>query len=286
MFSTNKEANSEARDAELVDLAAKAIYVDNYKKAESLLEKVIDNTPQEYLYRYQENGSLVVKFWNQQEYNQYCSWQKKQGQNQAVIWIKSAYPRAYYFLGFLKIKTKQYEEAIEYLEKGRKLEPTNPKFNFEQAQALFGLQRYSEALKLYEDIKELGPHISKYDLAKALTGKGSTLLEIGELEAAEAAYSQSLQFEPHNYLVMSKLKYIQDLRNGKEDITPDLFSGTSNHLQSNDPYHQLLENYTQSSQRLETPISSKLANLRTRAYLIGSLSIMLIILVIFLGMIS
>lgn len=285
MFTTNKEANSEARDAQLVDLAAKAIYVDNFAKAESLLLKVIQNTPATYLYQYEENGEVVIKFWNSQELNQYSNWQKKQGINQSIIWRKSAYPRAFYFLGFLKIKTKEYEPAIAYLDQGLKLEPTNPKFNLEKAKALVGLQFYEAAISIYDNINSIGPYTSKYDIAKALQEKASVLFTIGDLDTAEQIYHQALNWEAENQIVISQLNKIQELRGSKPNNLDDVLPQDSNKFKNNPVYQSFLEQSSINqikSQKLTE--SAGLNKLKNRSDLLIFLSIFIIIFSIILSL--
>lgn len=278
MYTTNKEANSEARDAQLVDLAAKAIYVDNLAKAQSLLQKVILNTPSNYLYSYEEGSKLVVKFWNQQEFNQYYSWQKKQGIDKTIFWVKSAYPRAYYFLGFLKIKTKEYQQAIYFLDEGLALEPTNPKFLFEKAKALIGLELYEEALAIYSHINTVGAYISKYDIAKALQERGTLLLNRGDLDKAEETYRQSLSWDNHNEIALYKLKEIEQLREDhlpfpSKGLTPQSYQFTENKL-----YQSFMERsyLNQANTLLKDPEFAKSEKMKSLVYFMAIVVVFLL----------
>ena len=287
MFTTNKEANSEGRDSQLVDLAAKAIYVDHFLKAESLLLKVIQNTPTNYLYQYEEGNKLVIKFWNQQEYNQYFNWQKKQGINQTIIWLKSAYPRAFYFLGFLKIKTKEYEKALSFLDQGLELEPTNPKFLFEKAKALVGLKLYEQALTIYNSINQIGPYVSKYDIAKSLQQRASVLLEMGDIEQAEATYHQSLGWDAHNEMTITKLKQIQESRESNlhtidRGLTPNLTN-----LEGNQLYQSFLErNYLKEAQNLQSPGFAHIDKMKNRGNFLGILSLCILSVIVIVALFS
>jgi tetratricopeptide (TPR) repeat protein len=141
-------------------------------------------------------------------------WQKEQGAERSVRWVSNAYPRAYYYLGFLCVKTRQFERALEYLDRGQQLEPTNPKFNFEKAQALVHSGRPEPALALYEAVTEVGPHVSVRDLAIAWRGRGFVLIELGRLDEAEEALRTSLELEPGNSIALNELQYIKHLRQG------------------------------------------------------------------------
>ena len=118
----------EPADAEKVNRAARAIQTGDAEGAEGLLMEVVRNCPREYVYEYKENGTLFVKFWDRDEFVHFVLWQKKQGTNQAVTWIPSAYPRAFFYLGFLHVKAHHPEQAIALLDRGQSMEPANPKF--------------------------------------------------------------------------------------------------------------------------------------------------------------
>ncbi|TVQ44930.1 MAG: hypothetical protein EA365_09075 [Gloeocapsa sp. DLM2.Bin57] len=287
MFITNKEANSEARDCQLVDLAAKAIYVDNFLKAESLLLKVIQNTPTNYIYQYEEANQLVIKFWNQQEFNQYYSWQKKQGIDQQIVWIKSAYPRAFYFLGILNNKTQEYTKALEFIEEGLSLEPTNTKLLLEKAKAFKGLKEYQQALKIYESINQLGPYISKYDIAKALQEKASLHLELGDVDRAEEIYHQSLNWDTYNDLAIHKIKDIQESRESHLGNYPLTLTTKSSHLDNNPIYQSLLErDYLKQAKKLEPREFAQIDKMKNKIYFLVLISGCLLIMTLVLSLIS
>lgn len=286
MFITNKEANSEARDSQLVDLAAKAIYVDNFVKAESLLLRVIQNKPDKYLYQYQEGNQLVIKFWNQQEFNQYFSWQTKQGISQPITWIKSAYPRAFYFLGILKIKTRQYQQALEFLDEGLILEPTNPKLLLEKAKALMGLKMFQQALAIYESINQVGPYISKYDIAKALQEKAAVHLELGDIDKAEEIYHQSLNWDAHNEIAIHKLKDLQESRENNLSSYPMILTSKSPELENNPIYQSLVErDYLKQAKNLEPKEFAQIDKMKEKISFLGLISFCLFIITIVLSLI-
>jgi tetratricopeptide (TPR) repeat protein len=207
--------NTEDQDAAKVDQAVAAIVAGKTAEAEALLLAVIANTPAEYTHTSEDpDGTLAVKFWDQQEFIHYVLWQKQHGTERSVRWVKNAYPRAYFYLGFIGVKTRQYKKALEYLEKGQALETTNPKFYFEKAQALVHSGEKEKALALYQAIHETGPHASARDLAIAQRGRGFALIELNRLDEAEEAFKASLEIEPDNSIAMGELQYITRLRKG------------------------------------------------------------------------
>jgi tetratricopeptide (TPR) repeat protein len=205
----------ETEDAQKVDRAILALGANNIAEAASLLREVIANTPADYVNSSEApDGSIAIKFWDQHAFVHYVMWQKTQGIERGVQWALNAYPRAHYYVGFIGVKVKQYEFALEYLERGQKLEPTNPKFNFEKAQALVQLGEREKALALYEAVTEIGPYVSVRDLAIAKRGCGFVLIEMRRLDEAEQAFNTSLAIEPGNSVALHELRYIEHLRKG------------------------------------------------------------------------
>lgn len=204
----------EERDAEKVDNAIQCISRRDLDAAHRLLLEVIENTPANYVNEFIEGDSLFVKFWDQQEFIHYVNWHKGSFEVENVVWIKNAYPRAFYYLGFLMTEAKEWGKAIEFLEKGKALEPTNPKFTTEKAQAFIWLGDHQKALELYKQAQAVNAHSNEHDKAVALRGEGFVLTEMGDLDGAENAYRESLKIELKNKLAHKELKYIAHLRSG------------------------------------------------------------------------
>jgi len=104
--------------------------------------------------------------------------------------------------------------TIEFLDWGQALEPTNPNFVIEKAQALAQLGDHQKALELYKQAQTVNAYSSKHNKAVALRGEGFVRIEIGDLDGAERAYRESLKIEPRNKLVRKQRKYIAHLRSG------------------------------------------------------------------------
>jgi tetratricopeptide (TPR) repeat protein len=214
-MTTASPGDNETQDARKVDEALVLLQAGDVTAAEAILQQVIANCPSEYANVLEDpDGSLAIKFWDQQEFVHYVLWQKQQGTERGIRWIANAYPRAYYYMGFICVKTRQYERAVKYLDSGQKLEPMNAKFTFEKAQALVHSGKKEQALALYEEIHELGPHVSLRDIAIARRGRGFVLIELGQLDEAEEAFKSSLVCEPDNAVALNELQYIEHLRRG------------------------------------------------------------------------
>jgi tetratricopeptide (TPR) repeat protein len=214
-MASHTTTDRESADFKKVDAAIQALVSGDLDRAEQLLLAVIANTPPDYS-NFEDGGdSVSIRFWDQTAFLHYVMWQQDKGlANKNITWIGNAYPRAHYYMGFLCVKRKQFDRAIEFLDKGRRLEPTNPMFAFEKAQALVHSGRRKEALALYDGVTEIGPHVSARDVAVARRGRGSVLIEMGDLDGAETAFNASLEIEPDSEVALNELCYIDDLRRG------------------------------------------------------------------------
>ena len=208
---TDGGKDTEALDAEKVDEGLDLFMDCDYEAARSLFEEVIQNTPQDYQCQYEKDGQIFVKFWYSEQLDLYVDPEKNDG-GKKIRYAPNAYPRAYYLIGCICIREKKYSEALEYLEAGHRLEPTNPQFSLLKAEAYAGLGERKRAVFLYEQVGEIGPWLAEDDKARALRGKGIQLIELGELEAAEESLKESLKYEPESEVATSQLDYISYLK--------------------------------------------------------------------------
>jgi tetratricopeptide (TPR) repeat protein len=93
----------------------------------------------------------------------------------------------------------------------------------EKGVALGSLKRNSEALDIFE--QALASHVlTAHDRALLDRGRGYTLTELNRLDEAEAAFRDSLQYEPGNKRAETELGYIAHLRAGGAQAPRELFS--------------------------------------------------------------
>lgn len=210
---TNGEKGTEALDAEKVDKAIELLINGDQLEASNLLEEVIKNTPRDYLNQYEEDGNLIIKFWDLTEFTRYVDIYKDE-RDGSISWVLNAYPHAHYLLGCISIQQKNYDEAIKYLEAGNRLEPNNPSILLEKAVAYSAIEDPAKALSLYDRVLDVGPLVTEEDRAMALRGKGVQLIDLGQLDAAEKALEESLKYEPDSRIAHGELDYIADLRSG------------------------------------------------------------------------
>lgn len=226
-MAANTNSNQESADVEQVEAAINAIASGDLVKAEMLLLGVIAKTPVDYTSIHDDEKSTSIRFWDQNAFIHYVTWHQERGTaNKNITWIGNAYPRAHYYMGFLCVKRKQFDRAIEFLDKGQRLEPTNPMFALEKAQALVHSGRHAESLALYGSVREIGPFVSARNVAVARRGRGFVLIEMGDLDAAEVAFRESLEIEPNNSVALNELQYINHLRRGGGAVSAEAVTST------------------------------------------------------------
>ncbi|MFO1022476.1 MAG: tetratricopeptide repeat protein [Planctomycetales bacterium] len=207
-------SDTESADAKKVDQAVESLANGDLQAAESLLQQVIANTPPNYQNQIDSEEGLSIKFWDQMAFVHYVTWNPDQKPGRDISWIPNAYPRAFYYLGFIAVKHKQFDQAIKYLDRGLAMDPSNPNFLFEKAQALVHSGKPEEALAFYGQVNEIGPFVNRRHLAVALRGRGFILIELQRLDEAEQAFKSSLELDPDNRIALHELAYIEHLRGG------------------------------------------------------------------------
>lgn len=216
--STNKSKTIETQDAEKVNEAILCVMKKDLETANHLLSEVIVNTPTDYVNEFTKDDIRFIKFWDQQQFIHYVDWHKGELEWKQIFWILNAYPRAYYYQGFLVMESGEWKKAIDFFKKGHVLEPTNPKFNIEMAHACAQLGDHHEAVKLFRQAQIVNAYSSKSDKAAALRGEGFVRIEMGDLDGAGYAYREALKIGEAKKLIRKQLKYIEYLRSGGRPV--------------------------------------------------------------------
>ena len=209
---TPPSASPETKDAHQVEAALQLLSQRDVAGAEELLRDVVSRAPSDYVRSHEKDNIRLVKFWSQEEFVHEATRSQGQGGTQ-LLWLRCAYPRAFFYLGFARMAQKDAEGAIRWLEEGMKLEP-HPMFRLELGKAYSSLKQYERALELYEGVATMGPELMATYRAVALRGKGFQLIELGQLDASEKCFHDSLMLEPGNTIAIRELQYIEHLRQG------------------------------------------------------------------------
>ena len=208
----------EQENALKVNEALKAIGENDFPSARRLLQEVVANAPGEYVYSYEEGGRLFIKFWAEDEFLQYVTGLDDRQKKKHIIWIPSAYPRAFFYLAYIDMEEGMPESAIAHLQSSLKLEPDQPICYCEMALAYSKLGNHGKALSLFEQALQARPYITSKVKARVLRGKGSELIEFGELDLAKKCLIESLKYEPDSQVALNELLYISILKTGGEAV--------------------------------------------------------------------
>ena len=173
---------------------------------------VCSRCPADYVYQYVESDTRSIKFWDLVEFLHYVSLQPKDTKR-GCVWLLSAYPRACYHLAFILVERRDYPGAIQWLAKGRSLEPGNPKFLLESGVAYGQMNQHQQAFDCFQQALDL-PRILPLERSIALRGMGVQLIDLGRLDQAEMRLQQSLALDADNANTQRELTYISELRAG------------------------------------------------------------------------
>jgi tetratricopeptide (TPR) repeat protein len=152
----------------------------------------------------------------------------KDGQSTSVATTFNTYAMAVLLLGSMANERRDPRGAIAYLDKGLALQPNNLILITEKGMALTVLQRFSDALDLYqaaERIDDVSKMLDPGGEARLLRSKGFVLIELNRLDEAETAYQTALKLEPDHAGAKGELDYIRKLRAGGPQSAIGLFTG-------------------------------------------------------------
>jgi hypothetical protein len=145
--------------------------------------------------------------------------------------VLNPYPLIGFELGSYYNEIGKPEDAIRVIDETLSLSPSPDgavgarvgELMNEKGVALSALKRNSEALDIFE--QALASHVlTAHERALLDRGRGYTLTELNRLDDAEAAFRDSLQYEPANKRAEAELGYIAHLRAGGPKAPREMFS--------------------------------------------------------------
>lgn len=135
--------------------------------------------------------------------------------------VRSPYPAIAFFIGTYYDEIGRFDDALKTLDAGLALDAWKGEVfgDFrailvsERGAALTGLKRWPDSLANYEDGLKI-PDLPNPYKARMDRGRGFALVELGRLDEGQAAYEESLKFEPGNPVATRELQYIARVRAG------------------------------------------------------------------------
>jgi tetratricopeptide (TPR) repeat protein len=209
----------EAVDREHLEDAIAAIRQRDFASARLLLQAIVANCPEPYIYRFVDGDEEYIRFWDNDEFLAYVLDYKKGAADgqvlRQIVWLSSVYPRAYFYLAYADIEEGRYSEARAHLEQVLRLEPDQPQALCEFAALEIAEGRREQAIDLYRRALAARPSTPAHDRALALRGLAVQLIDLGQLDEAEQHLRASLVLDPRNPKTAQELEYIRRLRTGK-----------------------------------------------------------------------
>lgn len=125
------------------------------------------------------------------------------------------------------VEARRYEEGISYLDRVLKVQPKNWLLLVEKAAALQGLGRWNDALVLADAALADDDMLMLLHRGPFHRRRGFSLIELGRLDEAKAAYEAALQIDPDDANAKRELEYIAELKGGALPTAPQVLSPLS-----------------------------------------------------------
>ena len=172
-------------------------YCDGLKATGSATLVSVSNTAEEATYIASSDATLPVRF------------------------VDMACPMAYKTAGFLAVGARDADAAFEYLDMAQQLAPYWAEPMAERAYFVGHLGDRQASLELYRSALELAEKYpgSAHVKPLVLRGIGYALIELGDLDAAQRSYEESLELDPSSEVAQNELEYIRQKR--ARQVTPD-----------------------------------------------------------------
>ena len=125
------------------------------------------------------------------------------------------------------VEARRYEEGVAYLDRVLKAQPKNWLLLVEKAAALQGLGRWDEALALSDAALADNDVMMVLHRGPFHRRRGFSLIELGRLDEAKAAYEAALQIDPDDANAKRELEYISQLKAGAAPAAPQVVAPQS-----------------------------------------------------------
>jgi len=187
----------------------------DFAKAREMLGELIKTMPKGWKPLKKTKAGIQVAFWSQEEFFRYtASKATDKRQKGDIVWVGPSYSRALFLLGMLDAEERKYDEALVWLDKALALEPDHPAILGEKGFVLSTTKRHKEAIEAYRQGLERD-WAPQAEIARLMRGIGVCLVDLKQLEEAEAWLKRSLELDPDSVVARKELEYIKGLREGK-----------------------------------------------------------------------
>ncbi len=208
--------DQEKYDADQVNFAERLIKDGQIAEGRSVLEDVVSRAPEFYAYNFGNEKQQYIKFWSLAEYLGYIKMTRTKGEavEQEVIWLASAYPRAFYRIAEIEIANHNDALAAEFLDSALRLEPDHPECLLAMAGIYARDDNHEQAIEMYDLALGSRPYMTPTTMAHALAGKAQQLIELDQIDEAEKLLEESLRCDANNHLAENLQRYVESVRAG------------------------------------------------------------------------
>ena len=152
-------------------------------------------------------GFVERAFWDISEYLAFGA--RYQDQRDRIKWTPGSYSKAWFQLADVAVEEEQLDSALRYVDLGLELEADHPELWNLKGLILNRTKQHEEALTCYRRAAMVREWAPEWQVARAYRGQGATLIDLGRLDEAEAAFLLSQELEPDNDVAKKELDFIR-----------------------------------------------------------------------------
>ncbi len=153
---------------------------------------------------------LPVAFWDNDEFLAYSGNSDcMQQADKNIQSVPGSYSKAWYLLANVAVEQGRLKDALACVEHALELEPDHPRLWIQKGFIMNRLKHHVEALECYRQAAIVRGWAPKWQIARAYRGQGATLIDLGRLDEAEAAFLLSQELQPDNDVAKKELDFIR-----------------------------------------------------------------------------
>jgi tetratricopeptide (TPR) repeat protein len=133
--------------------------------------------------------------------------------------ISQTCAEALYLKGYASLELGKTDDAETYVKRAIGMSPVNANYLSELGHIYHVKKDWKNALETFRKAEEYADTFSpeelkEQELTRAKRGIGYSLIELGELDEAEAKFNECLEINGDDQAALNELKYIEQLRRG------------------------------------------------------------------------
>lgn len=191
-----------------------------FLEARNILEGWAAKRPPNWSHRDESPQEVKIYYWDA-EHMENCLINDSAKESKPVRGvIDESYSKAYYYLAYIAVELNQFPAAHAALTKGLEIEPDSGTLLAEMGTLYQSAGSPADAVKAFKSVTALHNCVPNHVMGKAYRGLGVSLIDLGELDAAEQALNTSLKYSPNNPNATGELQYLARVRAGKQVAQP------------------------------------------------------------------